>query len=77
VFTPRPGAGDPGNPVPPGHSAGQKKIGVQTRAPGLPCPAYDPGAAEIREQVDKHRSFWLRGYYRLLGQAYLTLVPVS
>jgi SAM-dependent methyltransferase len=36
-----------------------------------------PKAAEIREQVDKHRSFWLRGYYGLLGQAYLTLVPVS
>jgi len=36
-----------------------------------------PRAAEIREQVDQHRSFWLRGYYGLLGQAYLTLIPVS
>ena len=36
-----------------------------------------PKAAEIREQVDQHRSFWLRGYYGLLGMAYLTLVPVS
>jgi hypothetical protein len=36
-----------------------------------------PKAAEIREQVDKHRSFWLRGYYGLLVRAYLTLVPVS
>jgi hypothetical protein len=36
-----------------------------------------PKAAEIREQVDQHRSFWLRGYYGLLGQAYLTLVPVG
>ena len=36
-----------------------------------------PGAAELRERVDQHRSFWLRGYYGLLGQAYLTLVPVG
>jgi SAM-dependent methyltransferase len=36
-----------------------------------------PEAAELRERVDQHRSFWLRGYYGLLGQAYLTLVPVS
>ncbi len=36
-----------------------------------------PRAADVREQVDKHRSFWLRGYYGLLGQAYLTLVPVG
>jgi SAM-dependent methyltransferase len=36
-----------------------------------------PKAAEVRAQVDQHRSFWLRGYYGLLGQAYLTLVPVS
>jgi len=27
--------------------------------------------------VDQHRSFWQRGYYGLLGQAYLTLVPVG
>ena len=26
---------------------------------------------------DQHRSFWLRGYYGVLGQAYLTLVPVG
>ena len=31
----------------------------------------------IRERLDQHRSFWLRGYYGILGQAYLTLVPVS
>jgi len=36
-----------------------------------------PGAAEIREQVDQHRSYWLRGYYGLLGEAYLTLIPVG
>jgi hypothetical protein len=36
-----------------------------------------PKAAELRERVDQHRSFWLRGYYGLLGQAYLTLVPVG
>ena len=36
-----------------------------------------PRAAEIRERVDQHRSFWLRGYYGLLGLAYLTLVPVA
>ena len=35
-----------------------------------------PQAAEIRERLDQHRSFWLRGYYGILGQAYLTLVPV-
>ena len=35
-----------------------------------------PKAAEIAERVDQHRSFWLRGYYGLLGQAYLTLVPL-
>ena len=28
-------------------------------------------------RVDQHRSFWLRGYYGLLGQAYLTLAPVG
>ena len=36
-----------------------------------------PKAAEIAERVDQHRSFWLRGYDGLLGQAYLTLVPVG
>ena len=36
-----------------------------------------PKAAELRDRVDQHRSFWLRGYYGLLGQAYLTLVPVG
>jgi SAM-dependent methyltransferase len=36
-----------------------------------------PKAAGIRAQVDQHRSFWLRGYYGLLGYAYLTLVPVG
>jgi len=36
-----------------------------------------PRAAELRERVDQHRSFWLRGYHGLLGLAYLTLVPVS
>ncbi len=33
--------------------------------------------ARARGLVDQHRSFWLRGYYGLLGQAYLTLVPAS
>jgi SAM-dependent methyltransferase len=36
-----------------------------------------PKAAEIAERVDQHRSFWLGGYYGLLGLAYLTLVPVG
>jgi cyclopropane fatty-acyl-phospholipid synthase-like methyltransferase len=36
-----------------------------------------PKAAEIRAEVEQHRSYWLRGYYDLLGQAYLTLVPVG
>jgi cyclopropane fatty-acyl-phospholipid synthase-like methyltransferase len=36
-----------------------------------------PKAAGLRQQVDQHRSYWLRGYYGLLGQAYLTLVPVG
>ena len=36
-----------------------------------------PKAAEIRAEVDQHRSYWLRGYYGLLGMAYLTLVPVG
>ena len=43
----------------------------------LAAHADHPEAARIREQVDRHRSFWLRGYYGLLGQAYLTLVPVG
>ena len=34
-------------------------------------------AARIRAQVDVHRSHWLRGYRGVLGQAYLTLVPVG
>jgi hypothetical protein len=33
--------------------------------------------ARIRKQVDEHRSYWLRGYRGILGQAYLTLVPVG
>jgi SAM-dependent methyltransferase len=36
-----------------------------------------PEAARLRAKVDQHRSYWLRGYYDLLGMAYLTLVPVS
>jgi cyclopropane fatty-acyl-phospholipid synthase-like methyltransferase len=36
-----------------------------------------PKAAGLRERVEQHRSYWLRGYYDLLGQAYLTLVPVG
>ena len=39
--------------------------------------AGHPEAARIAEQVVEHRSFWLRGYRGLLGQAYLTLVPVA
>ena len=34
-----------------------------------------PRAASIREQLDQHRSCWLRGYRGILGLAYLTLVP--
>ncbi len=44
---------------------------------GLAAHGDHPMATEIRSQVDRHRSFWLRGYYVLLGQAYLTLVPVG
>jgi SAM-dependent methyltransferase len=36
-----------------------------------------PAAQETRDQVDSHRSTWLRGYRGLLGLAYLTLVPVA
>ncbi len=36
-----------------------------------------PSAAGIRERLDQHRSYWLRGYYGLLGQACLTLVPAG
>jgi len=43
----------------------------------LAAHAGHPEAARIAAQVDEHRSFWLRGYRGLLGQAYLTLVPVS
>jgi len=32
-----------------------------------------PSAAEQREQADKHRTGWLRGYRGVLGFAYLTL----
>jgi SAM-dependent methyltransferase len=32
-----------------------------------------PRAAEIREQADAHRAWWLRGHRGLLGFAYLTL----
>jgi hypothetical protein len=39
--------------------------------------AGHPEAARIRAQVDEHRSYWLRGYRGILGQAYLTLVPVG
>ncbi len=39
--------------------------------------AEHPEAARIRQQVDEHRSYWLRGYYGVLGLAYLTLVPVA
>ena len=35
-----------------------------------------PDAAKIRQRVDEHRSYWLRGYRGLLGFAYLTLIPV-
>jgi SAM-dependent methyltransferase len=36
-----------------------------------------PKAAPLREQVDQHRSQWLRGYRGILGMAYLTLIPVE
>ena len=36
-----------------------------------------PKAAEVREQVDEHRSCWLRGYRNVLGLAYLTLIPAG
>jgi cyclopropane fatty-acyl-phospholipid synthase-like methyltransferase len=34
-----------------------------------------PAAAGLRETLDQHRSFWLRGYYGILGMAYFTLIP--
>jgi SAM-dependent methyltransferase len=43
----------------------------------LAAHAGHPRAAELRERVEQHRSHWLRGYYDLLGLAYLTLVPVG
>jgi cyclopropane fatty-acyl-phospholipid synthase-like methyltransferase len=43
----------------------------------LAAHAGHPDAARIRAQVDEHRSYWLRGYRGLLGQAYLTLVPAG
>ena len=36
-----------------------------------------PEAAEHRQRLDEHRSYWLRGYRGLLGLAYLTLAPVG
>ena len=36
-----------------------------------------PEAAGIRQRLDEHRSYWLRGYRGLLGLAYLTLIPVG
>ncbi len=43
----------------------------------LAAHADHPQAAELLERVERHRSHWLRGYYDLLGLAYLTLVPVG
>ena len=34
-------------------------------------------AAELRQRLDEHRSYWLRGYRGLLGLVYLTLIPVG
>ena len=36
-----------------------------------------PEAAGLRDTLDQHRSYWLRGYYGILGMAYLTLIPAS
>ena len=36
-----------------------------------------PEAAGIRQRLDEHRSYWLRGYRGVLGLAYLTLIPVG
>jgi cyclopropane fatty-acyl-phospholipid synthase-like methyltransferase len=36
-----------------------------------------PEAAELRQGLDEHRSYWLRGYRGLLGLVYLTLIPVG
>lgn len=35
-----------------------------------------PAAAETRERLDQQRAHWLRGYRKVLGYAYLTLIPV-
>jgi hypothetical protein len=34
-----------------------------------------PAAAGLRDTLDQHRSFWLRGYYGILGMVYFTLIP--
>lgn len=36
-----------------------------------------PDAGARREQADRHRRSWLRGYRNVLGFAYLTLAPVG
>ena len=78
VFTPRSVSGDPETRRRTGPRSPARKFGVQAgAAEWLAAHGDHPKAAEVRAQVDQHRSFWLRGYYGLLGQAYLTLVPVS
>jgi hypothetical protein len=69
VFTSRWGARAAESPTPPrsGYQCDEEEL--------LAAHGSHPKAAEIRER--QHRSFWLRGYYGLLGQAYLTLVPVG
>lgn len=36
-----------------------------------------PLAEQTRQEADRHRSHWLRGYRDVLGQAYLTLAPAE
>jgi SAM-dependent methyltransferase len=43
----------------------------------LAAHADHPRAEETREQADRHRASYLRGYRGVLGIAYLTLVPVG
>jgi len=42
----------------------------------LAANAGNPEAAEVAAGVERHRRSYLRGYRGLMGQAYLTLVPV-
>ena len=57
---------------------GRFRVGYQCdEEEWLAAHADHPRAASVREQLDRHRSHWLRGYRGILGLVYLTLVPVG